>query len=44
NPDFNQQQMFNPMVIPDYSMFNDDDLPPGYDSTVQNLERLDVQD
>ncbi|CAF3999884.1 unnamed protein product, partial [Adineta steineri] len=42
NPDFNQQQMFNPMVIPDYSMFNDDDLPPGYDSTVQNLERLDV--
>ncbi|CAF0947432.1 unnamed protein product [Adineta steineri] len=44
NPNFNQQQIFNPMVIPDYSMFNDDDLPPEYDSTVQNLERLSVQD
>ncbi|CAF1276999.1 unnamed protein product [Adineta steineri] len=44
NPNFNQQQIFNPMVINDYSMFNDDDLPPGYDSAVQNSERLGVQD
>ncbi|CAF1353388.1 unnamed protein product [Adineta steineri] len=46
NPDFNQQQISNPMVIPDYSIFNDDDddLPPDYDSAVQNLEKLDVQD
>ncbi|CAF0948548.1 unnamed protein product [Adineta steineri] len=44
NPNFNQQQIFNPIVIPDYSIFNNDDLPPNYDSTVQNFERLTIQD
>jgi hypothetical protein len=40
NPDINQQQMFNPMVMsyslnPEQSMYNDD-APPNYDSVMQN--------
>ncbi|CAF1372923.1 unnamed protein product [Rotaria sordida] len=40
-PDLNQQQTFNPVIVsyasnPEQSMFSDDDLPPNYDSTVQN--------
>ncbi|CAF1398097.1 unnamed protein product [Rotaria sp. Silwood1] len=41
DPNLNQQQTFNPIVVsyssnPEQSMFNDDDLPPNYDSIVQN--------
>ena len=40
NPDQNQQQAFNPLIVsyssnPEQTMFSDD-LPPSYDSVVQN--------
>ncbi|CAF3596009.1 unnamed protein product [Rotaria sp. Silwood1] len=40
HPDLNQQQTFNPVIVsyfskPEQSMFSDDDLPPNYDSSVQ---------
>jgi hypothetical protein len=42
NPDLNQQQTFNPLIVsyslnPEESMFNDDVPPPSYDSVVQNI-------
>ncbi|UJR11045.1 hypothetical protein I4U23_015229 [Adineta vaga] len=44
NPDFTQQQTFNPLTVtyssnPEQSMFIDnDELPPAYDSIVQNTK------
>jgi hypothetical protein len=43
NPDLTQQQTFNPLIVsyssnPEQSMFSDSDLPPNYDSAVQNMK------
>jgi hypothetical protein len=43
NPDLNQQQTFNHLIVsyssnPEQSMFSDDNLPPNYNSVVRNMK------